>query len=52
MAGASLPVFVDSSSLGQLHEIVTVIGPPTLEDLESCQHSAEPELAPAAAVIF
>jgi glycogen synthase kinase 3 beta len=50
MLMAGMPVFAGSSSLGQLHEIVKVIGPPTHEDLESFQHSAQLELAPAAAV--
>lgn len=36
MAGA--PLFQGSSSIGQLHEIIKVIGPPTKEELSTFQH--------------
>lgn len=36
MAGA--PLFQGSSSMGQLHEIIKVIGPPTKDELSTFQH--------------
>lgn len=46
MLMAGMPIFAGNSSVGQLHEIVKVLGPPTDEDLSSFQHSANIELAP------
>lgn len=42
---AGMPMFVGSSSIGQLHEIVKVIGPPTEAELSTFQHSQEFVLA-------
>lgn len=46
MAGS--PLFPGQTSIGQLHEIVKVIGPPTEEDLKSFQHDVDVKLAPSA----
>jgi serine/threonine protein kinase len=48
MLMAGMPLFVGTSSLGQLHEIVKVLGRPTEHDMDSFEHSASIELAPAA----
>jgi serine/threonine protein kinase len=48
MLMAGMPLFVGTSSLGQLHEIVKVLGPPSDDDMDSFEHSASIELAPAA----
>jgi len=37
---AGMPIFAGNTSMGQLHEIVKVLGVPTEEDLASFQHSA------------
>ena len=42
---AGMPIFPGGSSIGQLHEIVKVIGPPTDEELRSFQHNARHEFA-------
>lgn len=50
MLMAGMPIFAGSSSIGQLHEIVKVIGRPTDEDMDSFQHgksnSEIPEIEP------
>ena len=48
MLMAGMPMFPGNSSIGQLHEIVKVLGPPTDEELASFPHNANPALAPAA----
>jgi serine/threonine protein kinase len=45
---AGSPLFPGGSSLGQLTEIVNLIGPPKVEDLCSFQHGVEPEIPEAA----
>ncbi|EAY19244.1 CMGC family protein kinase [Trichomonas vaginalis G3] len=41
MLMAGMPIFAGGSSLGQLHEIVKVLGPPTEDDMNSFQHGAD-----------
>jgi serine/threonine protein kinase len=41
MLMAGMPIFPGSSAVGQLHEIVKVLGPPTEEDLTTFQHSPD-----------
>ena len=45
MIMAGMPIFAGSTSIGQLHEIVNVLGPPTDEDMRSFQHTATLSLA-------
>lgn len=45
MLMAGMPIFPGQSSIGQLHEIVKVIGPPTDDEMRSFQHSANIALA-------
>lgn len=45
MLMAGMPIFVGGSSMGQLHEIVKVIGPPTEAELSTFQHSADVQVA-------
>jgi glycogen synthase kinase 3 beta len=40
MLMAGMPIFAGGSAIGQMHEIVKVLGPPTDADLETFQHSA------------
>ena len=47
MLMAGMPMFAGNSSIGQLHEIIKVLGPPTEEDMSSFQHSAEITLSPS-----
>jgi serine/threonine protein kinase len=42
MLMAGMPIFPGSSAVGQLHEIVKVLGPPTDEDLTTFQHADMP----------
>lgn len=44
MMMAGMPLFPGNSPIGQLHEILKVIGHPTQEDMNSFQHSANIEL--------
>ncbi|OHT13198.1 CMGC family protein kinase [Tritrichomonas foetus] len=44
MLMAGMPIFPGSSSIGQLYEIVKVIGPPSDDDLRSFQHSQNIQL--------
>lgn len=45
MLMAGMPIFPGGSALGQLHEIVKVLGPPTEDDLRSFPHNASLDLA-------
>jgi glycogen synthase kinase 3 beta len=45
---AGVPLFAGSSAVGQLHEIVKVIGPPTEADLATFLHSSRIQMAPDA----
>jgi serine/threonine protein kinase len=40
MLMAGMPIFPGASAVGQLHEIVKVLGSPTSQDLETFQHGA------------
>jgi serine/threonine protein kinase len=47
MLMAGMPLFPGGSAIGQLHEIVKVLGPPTESDLQSFEHSANIAVQPA-----
>lgn len=44
MLMAGMPIFAGQSPVGQLHEIVRVLGPPTEADLKSFSHDANVEI--------
>ncbi|OHT06172.1 CMGC family protein kinase [Tritrichomonas foetus] len=44
MIMAGMPIFAGGSSIGQLHEILKVLGLPTEDDMNSFQHGADIEL--------